>query len=74
MKKYVVLYSFCTKNGELEQYEDGAPIVRNAIIRAMNTQQALRIFYEQEKFIKKPDYVSVVGGIDVDEIDEENRN
>lgn len=74
MKKYVVLYSFCTKNGELEQYEDGADIVHNAIVYAMNTQQALRIFYEQEKFIKKPDYVSVIGGKDVDEIDEENRN
>lgn len=69
MKRYVVLYSWCTRGGDLERYKDGIDKVHSAIIEAVNTQQALRIFYEQEQFIKKPDYVAVVGGTEYEGID-----
>lgn len=73
MKRYVVLYSWCTRGGDLEQYKDGVDKVYSAVIDAVNTQQALRIFYEQEQFEKKPDYVAVIGGTEhegINDIDE----
>lgn len=73
--EFVIVFAFADKNGELETYEDGTEVVHTRTIEAPTKEKALEIFYEEEHFLKKPDYVAVMGGEYEDfRVDEPNRN
>lgn len=64
--EFVIIFAFADKNGELETYEDGTEVVHTRTIEAPTKEKALEIFYEEEHFMKKPDYLVVLGGEDED--------
>jgi hypothetical protein len=64
--EFVIVFAFADKNGELETYEDGTEVVHTRTIEAPTKEKALEIFYEEEHFMKKPDYLVVLGGEDED--------
>ena len=64
--EFVIIFTFADKNGELETYEDGTEVVHTRTIEAPTKEKALEIFYEEEHFMKKPDYLVVLGGEDED--------
>lgn len=64
--EFVIIFAFVDKNGELETYEDGTEVVHTRTIEAPTKEKALEIFYEEEHFMKKPDYLVVLGGEDED--------
>lgn len=64
--EFVIIFAFADKNGELETYEDGTEVMHTRTIEAPTKEKALEIFYEEEHFMKKPDYLVVLGGEDED--------
>lgn len=73
--EFVIVFAFNNSKGELETYEDGTEVIHTRTIEAPNEEKALEIFYEEEHFFKKPDYLVVMGGEYEDfRVDEQNRD